>query len=174
MADTPTHFQSLSLQQIIRADQEMFLLLASEYSGPLKSATVDGDPPLDGQIRLYMTDPRINMYLVPAPASVKRPAPASGHNEKPVSPPAKKAKQGPKVTAQLPAELVVRVAHQDFRQQTVVLELQHGQGMRKQHKEGQMSFWFSHVHEVSEEWARCTQMPGKLTNAASITAAFWR
>ena len=105
MADTPAHFQSLSLQQIIRADQEMFLLLASEYDGPLKSPMVEGEPPLDAQLRLYMTDPRVNMYLVPAPVSQKRPAPVTSAGDKQSPPPTKKPRQGQKTPAQLPAEL---------------------------------------------------------------------
>lgn len=83
----------------------MFLLLASEYDGPLKSLTVNGEPPLDAQLRIYMTDPRVSMHLVPAPASQKRPAPAASHGDKQSPPPAKKPRPGQKTPSQLPAEL---------------------------------------------------------------------
>ena len=105
MADTPVNFQALSLQQIIKADQEMFLLLATEYDGPLKSSTLDGDPPLDAQLRLFINDPRINMHLVPTAAPAKRPAPAASHGERPMQPPTKKPKSGNKTPSQVPAEL---------------------------------------------------------------------
>ena len=105
MAEAPANFQTLSLQQIIKADQEMFLLLATEYDGPLKSQTIDGDPPLDAQIRLFINDPRINMHVVPQPSHAKRPAPAAQPSDRATPPAAKKPKVNNKAPAQVPSEL---------------------------------------------------------------------
>ena len=105
MAETPSNFQSVSLQQIVKADQEMFMLLASEYDGPLKAQAIDGDPPLDAQMRLFFNDPRINMHLVPLPAQQKRPAPTGSSADRPSQQPAKKPKTGNKTPSQVPSEL---------------------------------------------------------------------
>ena len=106
MADVPMNFQSIGLQQIIKADQEMFLLLSAEYEGPLKANAIDGDPPLDAQLRMLMNDPRVNVFLVPMPSpQTKRPASSSHGPDRPAPPPPKKPKQGGKAPAQIPSEL---------------------------------------------------------------------
>ena len=88
MADVPAHFQPIGLQQIIKADQEMFILLSSEYEGPLKAPAIDGEPPLDAQIRMLMNDPRVNVFLVPMPSHhQKRPAASTHGPDRPVQPP---------------------------------------------------------------------------------------
>eukprot|EP00435_Cladocopium_sp_Y103_P012737 s4229_g3.t1 len=104
MHEAPSNFQSVGLHQLLRADQEMFTLLASEYDGPLKSANVNLDPPLDAQVRMYSNDPRVTMHLVAMPKSEKRSAPAGGTHT-PKQPPAKKQKNDAKPPAQLPSEL---------------------------------------------------------------------
>eukprot|EP00435_Cladocopium_sp_Y103_P035915 s3494_g9.t1 len=58
MAEPPTGFASVSLSQLLRADQELFSLLASEFQKPLKAAAVDDKPPLDAEITKLMADPR--------------------------------------------------------------------------------------------------------------------
>ena len=102
-----SNFQPIGLQQIIKADQEMFTLLASEYEGPLKSSAIDGEPPLDAQIRiLHMNDPRVNLFLVPSPShQQKRPASSSHGADRVVQPPTKKPKQGNGAPAQIPSKL---------------------------------------------------------------------
>ena len=106
MSDVPANFQAIGLQQIIKADQEMFVLLASEYEGPLKAVAIDGQPPLDAQIRMMMNDPRVNVFLVPLPAhQQKRPISNTSAPDRAVQQPSKKQKQVNKTPAQLPAEL---------------------------------------------------------------------
>eukprot|EP00435_Cladocopium_sp_Y103_P049576 s2642_g15.t1 len=67
MAEPPAGFASVSLSQLLRADQELFSLLASEFQKPLKAASVDDKPPLDAEITKLMADPRINVFLTPLP-----------------------------------------------------------------------------------------------------------
>ena len=106
MADAPADFLPIGLQQIIKADQEMFILLSSEYEGPLKATAIDGEPPLDAQIRMLMNDPRVNVFLVPMPShQQKRPAASTHGPDRPVQPPTKKPKPGGKAPAQIPSEL---------------------------------------------------------------------
>eukprot|EP00435_Cladocopium_sp_Y103_P072300 s179_g39.t2 len=72
MAEPPTGFASVSLSQLLRADQELFSLLASEFQKPLKAAAVDDKPPLDAEISKLMADPRINVFLTPLPKHEKK------------------------------------------------------------------------------------------------------
>lgn len=46
ISETHSHFQSISLVQILRADRELFSVLASEHRGNLKAA-MGTKPPLD-------------------------------------------------------------------------------------------------------------------------------
>ena len=80
MADAVPHFSPISLDQLLRADQELFMLLASEYTGSLKPPAIDADPPLDGEVQRLMNDPRINVHLTPIPRVEKRPAPSPNNN----------------------------------------------------------------------------------------------
>jgi len=47
MSDAIPNFSPITLDQLLRADQELFLLLAAEHSGSLKAGAADQDPPLD-------------------------------------------------------------------------------------------------------------------------------
>jgi hypothetical protein len=67
MHEAPSNFNAVSLQQLVKADQEMFTLIASEFDGPLKAQAINGCPPLDAQVRMYMNDPRITMHLMATP-----------------------------------------------------------------------------------------------------------
>ena len=108
MAEAIPNFNPISLDQLLRADQELFLLLASEYTGSLKPPAPDADPPLDLEVKRLMTDPRINVHLTPVQRIEKRviqPAPNQGgvplrnnSNKRPKT-------EAPKAPSQLPAEL---------------------------------------------------------------------
>jgi hypothetical protein len=76
MAEAVPNFNPISIDQLLRADQELFLLLAAEHTGSLKAASVDQDPPLDQEVRRLMNDPRINVHLTPIQRIEKRAAPA--------------------------------------------------------------------------------------------------
>ena len=66
VSDAPSNFTAVSVTQILKADREMFSLLAAEHSDSLKH--VPGkDPPLDSTFRRLMHDPRINIHLIAYP-----------------------------------------------------------------------------------------------------------
>ena len=66
VSDAPSNFTAVSVTQILKADREMFSLLAAEHSDSLKY--VPGkEPPLDGTFRRLMHDPRINIHLIAYP-----------------------------------------------------------------------------------------------------------
>ena len=67
---SPPGFASVKTDQIVRADRELFTLLAQEHRGTLK-ATGGGQPPLDALLTNMITDPRITMFLLPLPAHSK-------------------------------------------------------------------------------------------------------
>ena len=109
MAEAIPNFNPISLDQLLRADQELFVLLAAEYTGPLKPSGLDVDPPLDDEVRRLMNDPRINVHLTPIQRVEKRAAaPSSGGNHNTTGPqnPNKRARaDAPKAPSQLPSEL---------------------------------------------------------------------
>ena len=57
-AEVAPGFSAVSLTQLIRADRELFMIISTEYQGPLK-AEVGNDPPLDDLVKQLMIDPRI-------------------------------------------------------------------------------------------------------------------
>ena len=60
-------FQSIKIDQLVRADREMWTILAQEVNGSLKmQGTVI---PLDQHVTRLSTDPRVTMLLLPLPAS---------------------------------------------------------------------------------------------------------
>ena len=102
MSDSIPGFQSISLTQILRADRELFVILAAESNGRLKPDPPDTEPPLDEQVKALMNDPRINVHLTMIPKIDKRPADVVGdRDEVKIKPPVKKAKVG----SSLPEEL---------------------------------------------------------------------
>ena len=102
MSETVPGFQSISLTQILRADRELFMILASESTGKLKPDPPDTDPPLDDRVKALMNDPRINVHLTMIPRVDKRPVDTGpGKDEVKIKPPIKKAKVGSSVPAEL-------------------------------------------------------------------------
>ncbi len=102
MSDSIPGFQSISLTQILRADRELFMILAAESNSRLKSDPLDTEPPLDEQVKALMNDPRINVHLTMIPKIDKRPADTGGDRDGvKIKPPVKKAKVG----SSLPDEL---------------------------------------------------------------------
>ena len=62
VSDAPSNFSAITLTQVMRADREIFSILASEHKGSLKS-TAGGRPPLEEPFERLMHDPRINVHL---------------------------------------------------------------------------------------------------------------
>ena len=66
VSDAPSNFSAITLTQVMRADREIFSILASEHKGSLKAAA-GGRPPLEEPFERLMHDPRINVDLIAMP-----------------------------------------------------------------------------------------------------------
>ena len=64
----PPGFHQVKVEQLIRADRELWTLLAQEVKGSLKPAA-DGTIPLDALVKKLSHDPRITMFLLPSTAA---------------------------------------------------------------------------------------------------------
>ena len=60
ISDAPANFSAVGVSQILKADREMFTLLAMEHTDGLK-ALPGREPPLDKTFKRLMHDPRINV-----------------------------------------------------------------------------------------------------------------
>ena len=69
-------FQQIKLEQLVRADREMWTILAQEVIGSLKMT--GNDIPLDAHVKRLTTDPRVTMLLLPLPSNQKVSEPAGG------------------------------------------------------------------------------------------------
>ena len=107
MSEPPPGFNTVSLSQLLRADQELFSVLAAEFQEPLKPATATDKPPLDAEIRKLMADPRINVFLAPLPKIEKKASidpPIRNKFDKDRQPPGGKSNEE-KPAPQVPQEL---------------------------------------------------------------------
>jgi len=84
MTEVAGGFHPITLSQLLKADRELFMILASEETGPLKPDP-GNDPPLDAAIVRLMLDPRVNIHLTPMPKFDKRPSgdPQKERDDKP-------------------------------------------------------------------------------------------
>ena len=111
--DAATGFARVSASQIIRADREMFTLMAQEIEGGLQPDQ-KGSWPMEEKMKVLRTDPRVTMFLLPLPKSsakeadkstatstTTRTTPPAGNPLKP----AKKAKPSAKAKSLCPQEL---------------------------------------------------------------------
>jgi len=69
--DAPTGFSKVTAGQVIRADRELFTLMAQELQGPLQP-DARGEMPMDKKMRELRTDPRVTMFLLPLPKAAAR------------------------------------------------------------------------------------------------------
>ena len=110
--EVPTGYTKLQMEQVLRADRELFTLMAQEHVGPFANGP-RGELPLDLLMGQLMHDPRISLHLLPLPsASAKS---SSSHlvddgSKKTGGPPRtvtpkKKAKPTGKAKANCPDEL---------------------------------------------------------------------
>lgn len=108
ISETPSNFSAVGVTQILKADREMFTLLAMEHTDGLK-AVPGREPPLDKTFRRLMHDPRINVHLIAYPkqqpvmpkAAPKRPGDEPGDKPSPKKPRHTPQKPAP----QMPTEL---------------------------------------------------------------------
>ena len=83
-------FQSIKLEQLVRADRELWTILAQEVTGSLKmSGTAI---PLDKYVKQLTTDPRVTMLLLPLPNSQRVQDPMDNSTKKTAAP---KSSSGP-------------------------------------------------------------------------------
>lgn len=68
--ETPPGYNNIRVDQLVRADRELFTILSQEMQGSLKPGA-DGVAPLDARVRALITDPRITMFMLPLPSSQK-------------------------------------------------------------------------------------------------------
>ena len=66
----PSNYQQIKMDQLVRADRELWTLLAQEHKGSLKTNAA-GQIPLDDLFRRFSQDARITLFLLPAPAGTK-------------------------------------------------------------------------------------------------------
>ena len=111
--DAPAGFARVSTSQIIRADREMFTLMAQELHGGLQP-DARGNMPMETKLKELRTDPRVTMFLLPLPKNAakesdKPAAASSSQKPSPAAPtplrPSKKAKPSAKAKSMCPQEL---------------------------------------------------------------------
>ena len=71
--DVPAGFASIKLDQIVRADKELWTILAQQQLQSLKP--VNDTPAINERFRQLMTDPRVTMFVLPLPTSAPKPQP---------------------------------------------------------------------------------------------------
>jgi len=109
--EAPSGYAKVNMEQILRADRELFTVMAQEHSGPFLNGP-KGELPLDLLMSRLTTDPRISMHLLPLPHAAGRTTAASSVDEgaNRAHPtrnlqPKKKAKASSKAKANCPDEL---------------------------------------------------------------------
>ena len=113
--ESPPGYHRIATSQVIRADRELFTLMAQELQTSVQ-VLPDGNLPMQVKLKELRTDPRVTMHMLPLPktaprgndASDKKSA-GSGHHDvdAPAAPvkPKKKTKPSPKAKALCPDEL---------------------------------------------------------------------
>ena len=109
--EAPPGYAKVRMEQILRADKELFTLMAQEHVGPFTTGP-KGELPLDLLMQQLSHDPRISMHLLPLPGGAAKSSTSTnveGGNIKPgpprVTTPKKKAKASAKARANCPDEL---------------------------------------------------------------------
>lgn len=67
-SEPPDNFQAPTITSLLKADRELFMILAAEVTGSLKATPHT----LDAHVTRLMLDPRILVFLAPTPRTVKR------------------------------------------------------------------------------------------------------
>jgi hypothetical protein len=109
--ESPSGYARVTMEQLLRADKELFTLMSQEHNGPFTNGP-KGELPLDLLMVQLMHDPRISLHLLPLPSSSARASASSTVDEgapKPATPrtiqPKKKARASAKARANCPEEL---------------------------------------------------------------------
>ena len=91
--DYPAGYSSVRSEQVIKADRELWTILAQEYKESLKPT--NDVPALNQAFKALTTDPRVTMYLLPVPSSVPKVSNNTTTAGPPKAPPPTKPQQGP-------------------------------------------------------------------------------
>jgi len=113
--EPPAGFAKVSIGQVLRADRELFTVMAQELQGSLQP-NEKGEFPMELKLRELRTDPRITMFLLPLPKSssstakeTDKPASSGAPSTRPAQPgnprPAKRTKVSARAKAMCPQEL---------------------------------------------------------------------
>lgn len=89
--DVPSGFASIKLDQILRADKELWTILAQQQTKSLRP--VNDQPVLNEDFKKLTTDPRITMLVLPLPTTAARPQTQAP--QKKADPPKPTGGQGP-------------------------------------------------------------------------------
>ena len=110
--EPPTGFSKVTTSQVIRADRELFTIMAQEIQGPLQ-VDAAGEFPMEKKLKELRTDPRVTMHLLPLPRSAAKETEHVSTKPQPQRPEKKaKAKASSKAKASCPTEL------KDYKQKT--------------------------------------------------------
>ena len=106
-AQPPPGHGRVSMEQLIKADKQLWIELGKAYTGRVVAAVGRDAPPYDADISRLRTDPRVTMYLLPLPLGTKSAAsPASASTSqgqpKPKIQPRKKIKPSKKAEKNKP------------------------------------------------------------------------
>lgn len=114
--EPPAGYAKVTTGQLIRADREMFTLMAQEIEGSLQPDAA-GNFPMEKKMKELRTDPRVTMYMLPLPKGAPRESDkgaassstTGGANTRPTGPgnprPNKRAKASAKAKSMCPQEL---------------------------------------------------------------------
>ena len=116
--EAPAGFSKISPGQIIRADRELFTIMAQEVQGSLQPDAA-GDYPTEKKLKELRNDPRVTMHLLPLPKhaakEIEKTQPSNTTAKTTSSAPTKpnkRLKTSPKAKAMCPTEL------KDYKQKT--------------------------------------------------------
>ena len=90
--DYTAGYSSVRSEQVIKADRELWTILAQEHKATLKPT--NDVPALNQACKALTTDPRVTMYLLPLPSSVSKVSNVTAAGP-PKAPPMVKPQQGP-------------------------------------------------------------------------------
>ena len=80
--EVPSGFTNVKLDQVVRADKELWTILAQQQTKSLKPT--DDRPVLNKDFLALTTDPRVTMFVLPMPTSrIQQPAPKQTPAPKP-------------------------------------------------------------------------------------------
>ena len=67
----PAGHSRITLEQLIKADKQLWTELAKMFTGAVVAATAGTEPPFDEHILRLRHDPRVTMFLLPLPSFAK-------------------------------------------------------------------------------------------------------